>query len=192
MVIVERGARRSLARERAAQAQVLAERPSLKNLPAIETLPVEEVLVLKAIGAHPCGGVINRGTPMNGVMVEGGGGIYPYIFYSVNYKRSEYAQDFEAPFASVTVTLYPNSDWARYDMKQMRTRNFRASNSQASTTVTKYGDKILMNTSMRNPDGGGDLYFSWVSGNRLVVVTFSDSEDDEFLKEYLHINPSSL
>jgi hypothetical protein len=73
----------------------------------------------------------------------------------------------------------------------MRTRNFAAANSKASTTVTRYGNKILMNT-MRNPDGGADLYFSWVSGNRLVVVTFSDSEDDEFLKEYLHLNPSSL
>lgn len=191
-LIVQRSARRSLARERAAQAQALAERPSLENLPAIETLPAEEVLVLKAIGAHPCGGVINRGTTMKGVMVEGGGGIYPYIFYSVSYKRSEYAQDFEAPFASVSVTLYPNSDWAQYEMKQIPTRNLTAMSSQAITTVTKYGNKILINTSMRDPDGGGNLYFSWASGNRLVLVTFSDSEDDEFLKEYLHLNPSSL
>jgi hypothetical protein len=174
MVIVERGAHRYLARERAARAQ----RPSLENLPAIETLPPEEVLVLKAINAHPCGSVVNRGTPTNGITVEGGGGVFPYVAYGVSYKRSEYAQDFEAPFVSVSVMLYPNSDWARYEMKEIPTRNLAAMN-PAITTVTKYGNKILMNTTMRNPDGVGDLYFSWVSGNRLVVVTFSDTEDDE-------------
>ena len=186
-VVLERSARHHFERERAARAQ----RPSLENLPAIGTLPPEEVLVLKAINTHPCGSLINRGTPTNGITVEGGGGVFPYVAYGVSYKRSEYAQDFERPFVSVSVMLYPNSDWARYEMKEIPTRNLAAMN-PAITTVTKYGNKILMNTTVRGPDGIGDLYFSWVSGNRLVVVTFSDSEDDEFLKEYLHLNPSSL
>ncbi len=49
-----------------------------------------------------------------------------------------------------------------------------------------------MNTLMHPPNSGGDLYFYWASGNRFVEVTFPGPEEDESLKEYLALNPSTL
>jgi hypothetical protein len=187
----ERSAHRLQAQESAAQARRIVERPSTENLPAIEPLPVEQVLVLNPIAGHP-GSLINQGTPGQSVTVDGAGSTVPSVFYSVIYKRSQWATSDEEPVASVAVTLFPNSDWARYETKQVPDWNLAATNPQDVTTVTKFENKILMNTIMRYPDGTGNLYFYWVSGNRFVLVRFFGPEDDEFLAEYLKLHPSTL
>lgn len=49
-----------------------------------------------------------------------------------------------------------------------------------------------MNTTMRYPNGLGDLYFYWASGSRFVQVKFHADEEDAFFKEYLALYPSTL
>ena len=149
----ERSAQRLQALQSAAQVRRIAERPSLENLPTIEPLSAEEVLVLTPIDGHPCGRGIIRGTAGNSVMEVLVVLSLPSVFYGLSYKRSQWAGDDETPFVSVGVTLYPNSDWARYETKEIPDWNMAAMYQQDITTVTKYGNKILMNTIMRYPDG---------------------------------------
>ena len=185
----ERFGRRVRATYAQAEARRIAERPSAENLPPIEPLPVDQVLVLRPIAGHPAGNGVDRGTrrvPFASLPAV------PQITYWVAYKRSESASEIESSFADVSVTICPNRDWAIYATKGIPQWTIAAQNPQDIVTVTKFGNKVIMNTTMRYPTGGGDLYFYWVSGNRFVMVRFSDSEEDEFLKEYLELHPSTL
>lgn len=177
----ERSERRMLAAQQAVQQRLAAERPSSRNLPAIVELPVEQVLVLKPIAGHPCGRGFKWGVP----------GRSDFVPYTAEYKRSETAGDGEVPFAVVSVDLYPNSDWAIYATRE-DIWNSEAEDPRGVTIVTKFGNKVIMNTLTRHSSGGGDLCFYWASGNRFVQVTFHASEQDEFLKEYLARYPSTL
>jgi hypothetical protein len=169
-----------LAAQQAAQQRLAAARPSSQNLPPIVKLPVERVLVAEPIAGHPCGRHFQWEVP----------GI-EFVPYTAEYKRSETAGDGEVSFADVTVRLYPNSDWAVYATKE-GISNLEALNSKTVTTVTKFGNKVIMNTLIGYPNGDGDLYFYWASGSRFVQVTFHATEEDEFLKEYLILYPSTL
>lgn len=175
------------ARERA-YAQQVAERPSAENLPNIEPLPVEQMLVLRPISGHPVGNVVDRGTRRLPIATVGD---VPKVTYWTNYKRSESASEGEAPFADVSVNLYPNSDWAVYATKGIPLWDLAALYPDDITTVTKFGNKVIKNTVMRRPTGG-DLYFYWVSGNQFIRIRFFDQEEDEFLREYLELHPSTL
>ena len=177
----ERAGRRMLAAEQAADQRLAAERPSSLNLPAIVELPVDQVLLLKPIAGHPCGRSFAPRTPSSN-----------FIAYIAPYKRSETAGDGEATFADVEVRLYPNSDWAVYATKQGFNSNLEANDPNAVTTVTRFGNKVIMNSVMRYPNGGGDLFFYWASRNRFVQVTFHGPEQDDFLEDYLALYPSSL
>lgn len=175
----ERLARRRLAAEQAAERRLAAERPTSQYLPEIVELPIEQVLFLKPIAGHPCGHSGKR-RELN------------FIGYTAGYKRSETASDDEVPLVDVNVRLYPNSDWAVYATKQGFDPSLEADNPSAVTTVTKFGNKVIMNTVMRDPKGGGDLFFYWASRNRFVFVRFADIEQDEFLRQYLLLYPSDL
>lgn len=177
------GRRKEAAREAAQQAiqqRLDAARPSSENLPTVVELPVEQVLVAKPIAGYPCGPHFKW---------KGSGNS---VGYTAEYKRPEAISDGDISFADVNVTLYPNSDWAVYTTKVGFGAYFQAENPQAVSTLTKFGNKVIMNTMMRYPDGHGDLYFSWASGSKLVQVTFRGPEEDEFLKEYLALYPSDL
>jgi hypothetical protein len=177
------GRRKEAAREAAQQAiqqRLDAALPSSENLPTVVELPVEQVLVVKPIAGYPCGPHFKW---------KGSGNS---VGYTAEYKRPEAISDGDISFADVNVMLYPNSDWAVYTTKVGFGAYFQAENPQAVSTVTKFGNKVIMNTMMRYPDGHGDLYFSWASGSKLVQVTFRGPEEDEFLKEYLALYPSDL
>lgn len=175
-------ARRMQAARQAAQQQLAGERPSMQGLPALAPLPVERALVLKPITGHPCGlhtlAPQPTGTPES-------------VGYLAEYKVSETASPGERSFADVQVFQYPNAAWAAYQTKQFLW-DLTAENPKAVTTVTKFGNKVIMNTLMRYQNGGGDLYFYWASGNWFVKVTFDAAEEDEFLREYLVRYPSTL
>ncbi|MFZ0579862.1 MAG: hypothetical protein WBY69_23730 [Candidatus Acidiferrales bacterium] len=179
-VLGYRMAHRMLAEQQAARQQLAAARPSAQNLPAIAKLPVEQVLLLKPILGHPCGHIFGAGDDTPSLH---------FVSYGIFYTRSEYASDVEAPFAAVTVRLYPNSDRAVYATKEGVEG---LPSPQTVTTVTRFGNKVIMNTTMRYPNGLGDLYFYWASGSRFVQVKFHADEEDAFFKEYLALYPSTL
>ena len=145
-------------------------------------LPIEAVLVLKPIAGHPCGRSSKWRFPGNSTFVP----------YTAEYKRSETAADYEASFATVEVRLFANSDWALYATKEGINSNLQAQDPSAVTSLTKFGNKVVMNRVMRYPNGGGDLYFYWASTNRFVQVTFHGPDVDEFLEECLALHPSTL
>jgi hypothetical protein len=161
-------------------ARQVADQAAQQRLAAAEP-PVEQVLLVKSIAGHPCGRNFKWKVP----------GRY-FVGYTAEYKRSETASDDEVSFADAEVRLYSNSEWAVYATKQGIASNLEAENPKAVTTVIRFGNKVIMNTLWRYPDGGGDLHFYWASGNRFVQVTFHAPEDDEFLKEYLALYPSAL
>ncbi len=178
-------ARRVLAAQRAAnqaaEAHRVAETPSMKNLPAITELPAEQILVLRTIAGHPYRLIDNRGTPGNALGV-------PTVGYWVNYEISN-APDGDSEFADVSVTLYPNTDWASYWLKGLNGELVEGASPPNVETVTKFGNKVVLRS---GTFGEANWYVTWVSGNRLVQVRFFGSEEDEFLREYLELNPSSL
>jgi hypothetical protein len=178
----ERAGRQMLVARQAARQQLAAARRSSQNLPPIVELPVDQVLLVKPIAGHPCGRNYKWQIPGNSAFVP----------YSASYKRSETSADYEVSFADVNVRLYPNSDWAVFATKEGINGSSETEDPASVTSVTKFGNKVVMNTSMRYPNGGGDLYFYWASHNRFVQVTFHDAEEDEFLEEYLALYPSTL
>lgn len=169
-----------LAAQQAAQQRLAVERPSSQNLPPIVELPVDQVLVLNPIAGYPCGRGFKWNLPNSN-----------FVPYTAEYKRSETAGIGEVSFADVNVRLYQDADWAVYATKEA-TSSLEAGNPKTITTVTKLENKVIMDTSMRYPNGGGDLSFYWASGTRFIQVTFHFSEEDEFLKEYLAQYPSTL
>jgi hypothetical protein len=174
-------ARRMHAAQQAAMLRLAAEEPSSENLPPIAELPVEQVMIQKPIAQHPCSHSFEYKVP--GVN---------FLAYTAQYKASETSSDTQILFADVNVRLYANSAWAVYATNQGIDANLRAMNPESVSTVTKFGNRVIMDTSMRYPNGGGDLYFYWASGTRFVQVRFFGPEDDEFLREYLARYPSDL
>lgn len=113
------------------------------------------------------------------------------VGYLAEYKLSETAADDELFFADVEVFQYPNAAWAAYQTKEFMWDSV-AEDPKAVATVTRFGNKVIMNTLEGSPNGGGNLYFYWASGHWFVKVTFHVSEEDEFLREYLARYPSTL
>jgi hypothetical protein len=173
-------AAREAARQ-AAQQRLAAALPSSQNLPTIVELPVEQVLLVKPIAGFPCGRNFKYKVPGTN-----------YVGYTALYKRFAADRDYDHSVADVNVDLYPNSDWAVYATKVGINSHLEAENPQTVTTVTKFGNRVIMNTLMRYPDGAGDLYFYWASGSKFVQVAFRGPEEDEFLREYLELYPSDL
>lgn len=178
----DRVARRMQAARQAAQQRLAAERPSTRDLPAVVPLPVESVLELAPIAGHPCGLHTLAPRPT---------GVPESVGYLAEYKLSEAATAAERSFADVEVRQYPNAAWAAYQTKTFMWDSV-IQRPKAVTVVTRLGNRVIMNTLEASPNGGGNLYFYWTSGNWFVEVTFNVSEEDEFLKEYLARYPSSL
>lgn len=173
-------ARRMRVANEAAQRRLAAERPSSVSLPSIVPLPVERVLLLQPIDGHPCIRCFEAPPRPH------------HLAYLAGYAQSATSPAGAPTFVGVEVRLYPNSAWAVYATKEFMWDWVAQNPKTVTTTVGKFGYKVIMNTLMRSPNGNGQLYFYWVSGSRFVCVTFQRSEDDEFLKEYLAGYPSTL
>lgn len=171
----DRTVHRMRAARQTAERLLAAERPSMQDLPAVVPLPVGQVLVLRSVAGRPCGGHTLAPRPT---------GSPESVVYLAEYKLSETAAPDELFFADVAVFQYPNAAWAAYQTKEFMWDSV-VENPKAVTTVTKFGNKVIMNTLEGSPSGGGNLYFYWASGNWFVKVTFHVSEEDEFLREYL-------
>jgi hypothetical protein len=161
-----------LVARQAARQQLTAARPSSQNLPPIIELPVNQVLVVKPIAGHPSGRNYKWQIPGNSAFVP----------ISASYKRSETSADYEVSFADVNVRLYPNSDWAVFATKEGINWSSETEDPGAVTSITKFGNKVVTNTSMRYPNGGADSYFYRASHNRFVQVTFMTPKRTSFWK----------
>lgn len=159
-----------------AQTRALTEAPSMEKLPKIEPLPTEQVLVLKPIAGHSWNRPYVQAAPAWTDLTRRLPPIPPRISYMVGYGAQ--------PAAHIEVILYPNAEWAKYELRNISTPNAGILEAKHISTVTKFGNNILMRTE-------GQLFY-WPSGNKVVQIRFNGPEEDEFLEEYLKRHPSSL
>src|SRR6185437_12041530 len=164
--------------------KAVSETPLKANLPAVQPVPTWQALVLRKIA----GTVPVLPYERSFVATEPNTTVY-----SVGYQAAmpQVPLDFH-PTVSVSVTQYPNSQWATYALKDVPIPNAGIDYAKYVQTVTTLGSPILVNTAWRSKTGTGDLYYYWSSGNNLVVIVFHYAENDEFIRAYLEKYPSSL
>jgi hypothetical protein len=103
---------------------------------------------------------------------------------SINYRASYWNQT-SAYNVQVTVTEYPNFEWAKYQVRNTPMPNELIEHRDIDLNVIKFGSIIYQEAP----------YSFWSSGNRLISLSFwgdSSAVEEEFLKAYLEKYPSSL
>jgi len=181
------------AKEAEALKRAVSEAPPMQNLPNIPSFPKREIVIDKPIhGYANSRSFVSQSNPQFSL-----GGKYPPVPPAAHYTAGYEVQGERSPygnntFADVDVTIYPSAEWAHYEMRNRPTPNSAFLDADHNLSVSKFGNRIVMNTSMWHDKVGGDLYFFWPSGQKLVFLRFFRGEDDEFLKEYLALHPSSL
>jgi hypothetical protein len=114
----------------------------------------------------------------------------PSIEYYVSYvPRKDAPLGSYQPRVTAEVSQFSNADWARYKVKYPS----GLTDLRSLLTITKFGNKIVMNTMMRYPNGDGELDFLWPCGDVVVTLRYQIRDvNEEFLKRYLDRYPSSL
>jgi hypothetical protein len=159
----------------------IREAPSAANLPQVQAKPINQVLLMDGVG--------NWKSYMSGSSVQPGprsttASWVPCPGQLMTY-YARYAQPGNDWAVEAQVTEYPNSDWAKYEVRNTPTPNESIEHSESVVTITRVGNVLFQ-------DGP---YFYWSSGNSLI---FLDCEGilpptiDEFLEAYLGKYPSSL
>jgi len=165
--------------------------PSTENLPQIRPRPIEQALILKAIGGYAESGAEfsripaqitywDRDSPASHTTV-------PRVLYSIHYQKSGITSG-STPSVTAKVWEYPNAAWANYQLRSTPFGDPPILYSGQIKTVTKLGNPVLINALA----GGPIPYVYWASTNRVIVLHYSGQEDDEFVRQYLDIYPSSL
>jgi hypothetical protein len=186
------------------EGKALAEAPPVENLPEIQPLPLQEALILEDVGGL-------RDTYPHQMTVPGephpGKNWMPTptkVDYSVAYAPPQMADRSQAfpPPVTVTIEQFPNQAWADYSAKYPPGYSWLSGDPRTTiTSVIKFGNKILMDRTLRFPDETGQLKFYWPSGNIFVTVIYDggnrivrnpSSIDEEFLRRYLERYRSTL
>ena len=168
-------------------AKSLSEAPASVDLPPVETRPVNEVLIMDSIGdSRPFNSSSSPlAKPASArAMLAGVNEAYiqcpaQLVTYFVSYSNpgSEYQ-------ANVTVTEYPNPDWAKYEVRNTPMPNEAIDHPESVQSLIKFGNRV---------DQVGPYYF-WSSGNRLIFLDCPQSQPvaDQLVFAYLEKYPSSL
>jgi len=181
---------RMIARRDAAYKRFLAEAPPIVGVPRLEPVTLEQAVIDREIGGlYPWLPMSRSSGQLSAIQP-------PSVAYSIGYTTMK-----DPPIESlqrivaVTVTQLPSGEWARYRIKypEYPGANPAINSPQSLTNVTKFGQTIVQDASMRYPNGGGTLCFHWPSGNFAISVCYERPEiDEEFLRKYLEKYPSSL
>lgn len=170
--------------------------PSADNLPEVEQRPIEQVLILNEIDGYAESGAKIVRIPAQKTY-RGSAGKSGYesrtfaarVLYSVRYQKTKNAIDLTAqPAVDVQVLEYPNSEWARYQLKDVPFQDAKFLYSGSIKTTTKFGNPVLINAIQ----GSHGAYVYWPSANKTVVLHYYGQEDDEFVRQYLAKYPSAL
>jgi hypothetical protein len=163
-------------------AQSIAEAPSTQNLPRLRPMPLSQALILDRVGDFVALNTYDSNTAVGGPPLITVGGV-PRVYYSAGYVKAEKGVTIAGPTdVSVSLTEYPNSAWASYELRNIPTPNAAYMYAKYRKNVMKFGNWVLQNS--------GQFY--WPSGNNLLTVYFHNGERDEFLKAYLEKYPSDL
>ena len=178
---------RAVAKQQRRISAAIAAAPPTENLPPIIPVAKEDALVMHDIAGNVP--VLSYGRSMYSVSSTRP----PTYNYSIGYQPNPMANGLDYhPVAQVAITEYPNSEWAKYSLKDIPVPNSAITNEKYIQRVAKFGNTIIENTAWRYPDGRGDLYYYWASGQYQVTVKISaPTSDDQFLQAYLEKYPSS-
>jgi hypothetical protein len=90
--------------------------------------------------------------------------------------------------ANAIVSEFPNSDWARFQVKNGPAYDSGPYFYTTSTRTTKFGYSVLIHTLSSEHQ----LCVFWPSSNKVVVIDYPGEEAEEIVKLYLEKYPSSL
>lgn len=171
----------------------VSDKPSLRNLPAIEPMKMEHALILEEIG----GLTAMKPTASKPWYPPDVASYWPQESdFTVEYgaKKDELAPHPSDTPVSVWVHQLPNEDWALYFAKHSPMPSLVPKNrSLVLSLVKKFGNRVVMDRQFRDRDERGKLLFFWPSGKNLItIVYYSPVINEEFLRRYLEKYPSSL
>jgi hypothetical protein len=180
------------------QKTALGETPSAVNLPEVERRPLEQMLIFREMGGYVDAGATRNIVSAHTVNTGPKGRpqeLAERVVYRIAYENAESEPDAAEPQIMVTVSEFPNVDWARYQLKAGP-----ASDGQrlylASTRISRFGSPVLIFPTQSGstvPASPLNQYVYWPSGNKVVVVYHSGQQAaEEVLKQYLAKYPSSL
>ena len=186
-------------------AKCIAAEPAIGDLPSVQNVAysqdqslIDQGLVTQGLGPYTVGQgrlITSSGYKFRDDTTKLFRHVPPTETYWASYERPGVAQYLAGSgVASVTVTKYPNTEWAKYELENSAqfcivtlypagVKNFRK--------VTRSGENIFMYSF----SGGRDRTLFWTAGNRLMAIhyNFSDvSDTDDLLNAYLKKYPSDL
>lgn len=148
-------------------------------LPQTEPLPVDQVLIMDSIeGWKP----YDSGSKQeDGRTASSEEAAAPsHILYFVRYSQPNWTSGFY-----VEIRQYPNSDWARYELRNTPMRNERFNQSKQIQLVSEFGSRFYEET----------MYRYWSSGDKLIFLDgegILPADIEKILKAYLNKYPSSI
>ena len=173
---VERPRQAAVARAQEEITTRVASAPSRVNLPALNEDALDRVFLMDGVGEwRP---YLSNSSRMPAEQA-GGATFAPRperISYYAHYSRTTATTD-DVTAVTVHITQYPNAEWARFDVLN--------STGQAGLPhLNQFGNTYYQNAP----------YFSWSSGDRLIVLDCSCTLPviDEFLEAYFAKYPSDL
>jgi hypothetical protein len=163
----------------AAIAQSNSQAPPMVALQQKQPIPVEQVLIMDTIGGWKP--YLPGSRQQDGRLPSTGAAASPrHIVYSASY-----AQPNDDHSLDVQVTQYPNSDWARYELRNTPMPNERFNQSKQIQLINESGNKFYAE----------EMYRYWSSGDRLIFLRCDGvlpADIEKFVKAYLSRYPSSI
>ena len=149
------------------------------TLPQTEPLPIDQVLIMDSIeGWKPY--LSGSGRKDGWSTLAGVAAAPSHILYSATY-----AQPNGDSHVDVEISQYPNSDWARYELRNTPTPNELFKQSKQIQLVNEFGSKVYKEA----------MYRYWSSGDKLVFLDCAGilpADIEKILKAYLSKYPSSI
>jgi hypothetical protein len=189
-IYTEQRRSRVLAQQENGRKQMVAETPSIGDLPPISAMSPEQALIEEDIG-----GLLVKEPRLQRIPAGPAWKDFPprppSVTLALVYAPSALDQQFGFGAVVVTVEQFPNSAWARYKAKYPNASSGAVADH--FTVTTKFENRIYMDSSMWREHPARAMIFHWPSG--AVVVTIRNegkSINEEFLKRYLEKYPSSM
>jgi len=170
-----------------AQSRHDANIPSLENPEKVEPQPVDQVMIVAAIGDYlPRRASVDQCRPVLDwkTRTPKDPAAECYLLWYSPSGNSDLGPNV-TPRVEVQVRDYPSSAWARYEIF-----------GQASLSPVdpeeriESGNKVYAETQFANKSGSS--HYVWSSGRHLIILHFFLADPNEFLKAYLAKYPSSL